>query len=450
MTAESTPTRPPVDPPPARANARSRRPVGEGVLARLLRFSVLTLRKSGRDGITLQSSALAFNTVFAVVPLLAAFLFVGGHVFEAYRPQILAILRQILPYTEDRLLQQIGDFLTQAERLRGIGLAGFVTVALISFASVESTLNRIWNVTSARAWRTRLYSFFMLLLWGPLLIGAAYSVLAVLRRQTAFDRLWQESPVIAAIPFVITAFGLTMLYWLVPNTAVRLRCALIGGVSAALLIEGLRFGFKLYLRVAPGINLVYGGFALALIFMVSIDAAWMIVLLGSEISYTAQHFETMSRRRRAMAPLEGGWLALAVLTLIHEQQAAGRPSVAVEDLASRLELPSASLREALVPLLGAGWLRDLARDGEGLHLARPLADVPTAAIFELYDARQEELFAPLPPAAAARMSALLRRWIEARRAVLQGESVGPAEAPMATPSPTEPGPTALDSRVPVP
>ena len=275
-------------------------------LARLGKFIVLTLRKSGRDGIALHSSALAFSTVFSIIPLLAAFLFVGGHVFQEYRPQVIGILKQILPYTEDRLLAQISDFLSQAEHLRGIGLAGFLVVALITFASIESTLNRIWNITAGRALRTRLYSFFMLLFWGPLLIGAAYSVLAVLRRQTAFERLWENSLPFMAIPFLVTAFGLTMLYWAVPNTAVRFRPALIGGVTAALLIEVLRFGFKLYLRFAPNLSLVYGGFALALFFMLSIDAAWLIVLLGSEISYTSQHFAAICRGGGAHRPLEGG------------------------------------------------------------------------------------------------------------------------------------------------
>lgn len=398
------------------------------LLAEAGRFALLTLRKSGRDGITLHASALAFSTVFATIPLLAAFLFVGGHVFAAYRPQVLAILRQILPYTEDRLLEQIGEFLNQAQHLRGVGLAGFVFVSLVAFASVESTLNRIWNVTSSRSWAKRLYSFFMLLLWGPLLIGAAYSALALLRRQTSFDRLWHESPLVAAIPFVVTAAGLTMLYWLVPNTAVRLRCALAGGASAALVLELLRAGFKLYLELAPGLSLVYGGFALALIFMVSIDGAWTIVLLGCEISYTAQHFRAMSRRRRTIEPLEGGWVALAVLALVAAEERAGASSLAVEDLAARLELPSDTLRPAIAPLVAAGWLREAGRQGEGLRLGKDLAAVELEALFALYDGRQSLLLAAVPEPRAAELRALQEKLVACRRAAL---GPTPVEHPVA-------------------
>ncbi|MEO8503488.1 MAG: YhjD/YihY/BrkB family envelope integrity protein [Acidobacteriota bacterium] len=397
-------------------------------LARLGKFIVLTLRKSGRDGIALHSSALAFSTVFSIIPLLAAFLFVGGHVFQEYRPQVIGILKQILPYTEDRLLTQISDFLSQAEHLRGIGLAGFLVVALITFASIESTLNRIWNITAGRALRTRLYSFVMLLFWGPLLIGAAYSVLALLRQQTTFERLWQESLPVMAIPFLVTAFGLTMLYWAVPNTAVRFRSALLGGVTAALMIEGLRFGFKLYLRFAPNLSLVYGGFALALFFMISIDAAWLIVLLGSEISYTSQHFAAMSRRRRSIAPLEGGWLGLAVLWLIAEHEGAGQTAVPAETLASVLELPTNLLRDAIAPLLAAGLVSVAGRRGEGYRLERRPEEIDAEAVFAAYDGRQLQLLAALGGPASARFAEIQQRLLAARRAALGTETVRSANS----------------------
>jgi len=434
-TPEPAPDLPPPPPAPAR-RIRS-------WLGRAGRFSMLTLRKSGRDGITLQASALAFSTVFAIIPLLAAFLFVGGHVFDAYRPQVIGILRQILPYTEDRLLAQIGQFLNQAQHLRGVGLAGFVFVALIAFASVESTLNKIWNVTSARSWATRLYSFFMLLLWGPLLIGAAYSAIALLRRQTAFDRLWHESPFFMAIPFVVTTCGLTMLYWLVPNTAVRARFALVGGAVAAVLLELLRGGFRLYLQLAPGLSVVYGGFALAMIFMVSIDAAWTIVLLGSEISYTAQHFRAMSRRRRTIEPLEGGWLGLSVLSLVAEAESSGAASLAIEDLASRLELPSDTLRLAVAPLIAGRWLKEAGRRGEGLKLSLSLDEATIESLFAVYDGRQAMLFEALPPERAAVLHALQTKLVDSRRTAL-----GEARIEGRTPRPEGPG--VLDSGASVP
>lgn len=410
----------PRDPPAAGRPAAAPESGIRSGLARLGQFVILTLRKSGRDGILLQSSALAFSTVFAIIPLLAAFLFVGQHIFREYQPQVLGILKQLLPYSDQRLLQQIELFLGQAERLSAVGFAGFMFVLLIAMASVEGTLNRIWNVSSSRAIRTRLYSVLMLLLWGPLLIGAAYSTLALLRRQTDFDRLWHQSLFFMAIPLLATALGLTMLYWAVPNTAVRFRCALAGGVTAALLIEVLRAAFKLYLRLAPNLNLVYGGFALALFFMISIDSAWLIVLFGSEVSYTAQHFPTMARRRRDIAPLEGGWLGAVVLALVTEEQRQGRPAVALEELAAKLELHPAALRQGIAPLLAGGLLADAGRSGEGYRLGDGAERVELERVFELYDGRQRQFFESLAPETAERFLQAQAAFVEARRGVLAG------------------------------
>lgn len=432
MTPEQSPPAPP-DPPAA----RRRRPAPGSRLgvrfAELGRFALLTLRKSGRDGILLQSSALAFSTVFAIIPLLAAFLFVGQHIFHEYQPQVLGILKQLLPYSDQRLLQQIELFLGQAERLRGIGFAGFLVVLLIAMASIEGTLNRIWNVSSSRALRTRLYSVLMLLLWGPILIGAAYSTLALLRRQTDFDRLWHQSLFFMAIPFVVTALGLTMLYWAVPNTAVRFRCALAGGVTAALLIEALRATFKLYLHLAPNLNLVYGGFALALFFMISIDSAWLIVLLGSEVSYTAQHFSTMARRGRIVGPLEGGWLGAVVLALLAQEQRRGNDAVALEELAAKLELPAPALRQGIAPLLAGGLLEGAGRAAEGYRLPAGAEPIRMERVFELYDGTPRQLFDSLSPKTAERFLQAQASFIEARREVFAAGDPLPSQQTGAQP-----------------
>jgi len=59
-------------------------------LARLLaRFFGLTLRQAHEDGIFLTASALAFVTILSLIPLLAAFSFVGARVFNRYQQRSL-------------------------------------------------------------------------------------------------------------------------------------------------------------------------------------------------------------------------------------------------------------------------------------------------------------------------------------------------------------------------
>jgi membrane protein len=391
------------------------------LLSAAARFVALTARKSLRDAVGIEASALAYGTVLSLVPLLAAVLFVGEHVFAEYRAQVLAVLRAILPYTEETLLEYIRSFLTQAQALRGLGLAGFVVVALLTFAGIESTLNRIWNVPRRRPLGVRLYSFVMLLVWGPLLIGATYSGLLLLQQRPAFARLVAESRLLQALPLLATVVGLTIVYWLVPYTRVRLRSALVGGAVAALLFELLRLGIGRYLEVFPGLSLVYGSFALALLFMISIHAAWLIVLLGGEVAYTAQHFATMAREGRLLPALEGPWLALGTLALMADRLEQGEPAVSLAALADALEVPADHLRPALGPLRDAGILQDAGRQGEGYLLGQSPDRIRVAEVLALYDPRRQQLLEALPGPVAERL-----RLLDAALRAARGREVGDA------------------------
>jgi membrane protein len=365
----------------------------------LSQFVRTLAKKTVDDEIPVESSALAFGTVLSLVPLLAAFLWVGRLAFAEYRDQVLRALQEFLPYSEETLLKQITEFLDHAEAIQGVGILGFAIVAIMTFSSIESTINRIWNVTAARSIRVRLTSFLLLLLFGPLLIGAAYSLLAYLRTQPTFDRVFDESWLLQWTPFLVTAFGLTMLYWLVPNTSVRKRAALVGGLSAALLFEGLRAGFHLYLSLVPGLNLVYGGFALALIFMISIQVAWFIVLLGCEVAYGVQHRGWMSESTTTRG-IDPGWLAVAALVNLSKRATSGKRAakkpVRHEALADDLEIPADDLRDLIAPLLEAGWVESADFRSSSYRLKADLETVDVADVLRHYWLSDEALAEAVP------------------------------------------------------
>jgi membrane protein len=304
------------------------------LLRDLGRFLLLTSRKARRDGITLTASALAFITVLALVPLMAAFSFIGARVFHQYNDRALEVFVRVLPYSETTIVDKLDQFLSQAETLQGFGLLGLLIVSISAFATVEQTINKVWHVPRRRPLKVRFLSFTLLLFWGPLLIGATFSALLLLRSRPGFDALFEESLLLNALPFLVTVTGLTMLYWVVPYTTVELRCALAGGVTAALLLELLRQGFTLYIRTFDSMNVVYGGFALALLFIISIQLAWLIVLIGSEVAYTAQHFRELERTEGQLAALQASWVGLVALAVIGERFARGEPTIAHERLAA--------------------------------------------------------------------------------------------------------------------
>ncbi len=357
---------------------------------KVLRFAALSVNKARADNLTQEAAALAFITMVSLVPLLAALSFLGARWFDEKQERTVEILSQVLPYSEATIMVNLQEFLEQAQTIRGFGFVGFILTSLAAFTSVEKTMNRIWNVPGQRPLRSRLLSFTMVLFWGPLVIGATYSLLFYLRQRPAFQTLTGSLP-IQLIPFTVTVLGLTMLYWLVPYTRVEFRSALAGGFSAALLLEVLRQGFGIYVEQVRNISLVYGGFGLLLFFMLSIQFAWWIVLVGSEATFSLQNAAYMSSRRRPAAPLDGRWVALAALVTVAQRFRAGKPVTPHELLSERLRLVAGELGDILKPLLDAGILCESSGDAEGYLLACDPYDLEVTRVFELYEGANRDV-----------------------------------------------------------
>ena len=398
----------------SRAGAGPARPPFHRQLAR---FFAQTFRQGYEDSILLTASALAFVTILSLVPLLAALSFVGARVFSQYPEKSLEVFIQVLPYAEKGLTDKLGEFLDQAATMHGFGFAALFATTLLAFLTIEETFNKIWNVSRRRPLRYRLLTFLLLLFWGPLLIGVTFSSLIMLRQSSAVRELVRGSVLLHLTPFVATIVGLTLLYWLVPSTRVRFRNALAGGLFGAILLEVLRRSFGSYVEVFRGVSTVYGSSAFVLLFMISIELTWTIVLLGSEAAYTAQHFALLSRGLHTHPPIAASWVGLAALAYLardagsggrrSRQGTAGPPPPSSEELAGHLSLPARDLQRALHPLLARGLL--LETPGRAYVLGRDPRELRVEEVFDAYEDRARRSVEHI----SAELRDRLERWVGA-------------------------------------
>jgi membrane protein len=358
---------------------------GPTFAGRLARYFALAFRQSYEDGILLTASALAFVTIFSLIPLLAVFSFVGTRVFSQYPQRSLEVFVQILPYSDKSVVDKIGEFLTQAETIHGVGVLAFIASTLLLYSTVEEALNKIWNVSRQRPFKIRFLSFVLLLFWAPLLVGATFSSLILLRQSPTLRVLFEESILFNVAPFLATVVGLTTLYWVVPYTYVKFRNALAGGLLAGILLEILRQGFGSYVEFFRNVNIVYGSFAFALLFMISIELTWSIILFGAEASYTAQHFDVLARGLHRNPPVQASWVGLAALVLIARRFARGEPILSLDALAERLSLPRREIERILHPLLTHNLLRPLG--DQGYLLGTDPHQIPVEKVLAAYDHR---------------------------------------------------------------
>jgi membrane protein len=412
---------------------------GPSFAGKLARYFHLTFRQSYEDSILLTAAALAFVTVLSLIPLLAAFSFVGTRVFSEYPQRSLEVFVQILPYSEKSVVDKIAEFLDQAGTLHGFGVVVFFATTLVLFSTVEDSLNKIWNVSRRRPFRIRLLSFALLLFWGPLLIGATFSSLIVLRQSPALRQVFQESLLLQVLPFAAAVVGLTTLYWAVPYTTVRLRNALAGGLLAGILLEILRQGFGSYVELFRNVSAVYGSFAFALLFTISIELTWMIILFGGEAAYTAQHFALLAKGLHRHPPVQASWVGLAALTAIARRFHRGEPALSREALADRLSLTTDELERILHPLLTQSLLKLHGENDYGL--AADPRELPVEKVLAAYDHRARRGAELVGGEIAGRLGELIGALASGRSGMLGGLTVADLlEAPRASQAPSLPEP----------
>ncbi len=388
---------------------------------RLGRFFGLTLRQANDDSILLTASALAFVTVLSLIPLLAALSYVGARVFSQYQQRSFEVFVKILPYAEKPITDKLAEFLAQARALHGFGVAAFFVTAMLVFSTIERTINRIWNVGRHRPIRVRLATYLLLMFWGPALLSATFSSLILLRQSPAFRQLVQRSVLLGVLPFVAALVGLVMLYWFVPYTPVRFRNALAGALVAAILLDLLRRGFGLYVEFFRNVSAVYGSFAFALLFMISIELTWAIILYGAEVAYTAQHFPILARGLHRHPPLQAAWVGLAAVAMISGRFVRGETGLSEDELAAQLQVSTLELDRVLHPLLTHDVLRRTKAGEPGYLLAADPQEIGLDKIFQAYDHRARRAVQPLPRDLRQRLEAMV-----ANTATSRGRAIGAA------------------------
>lgn len=344
------------------------------------RFAAIVVGEVRRDELATRAAALAFITIVSLVPVLAAMSLVAGPSADE-DSALFTLLSWLLPYSEATVVSQLREFVDQARAIRGIGVIAFLVTSFTAFFTVDRAINRIFKVGTRRSFPARLRSFTLVLFWTPVMIAAASSSLYVLAQRTASAAF--GGTLLALVPFVVTGVGLTMLYWLVPSAEVGFRHAAIGGAVAAVLLEALRHGFAVYIEFY-NVTRIYGGFGLAILFLVSVQLGWLMVLLGCEVAYCVQNRRQLMREIAPARSANAGWVAVAGLLLITDRFGRGSPIAPRELLAERLQLDLGAVDPVFGPLVDRGLLTP-SSDGAGYLLAADPHRVTIDEVLAIYD-----------------------------------------------------------------
>jgi membrane protein len=352
-----------------------------------------------RDACFELAAALSYVTLISLVPVsaISVALFKSMGVLEFAQNWVVQLLSaHLIPSSISEVASWVDRFVTNLNvaRLSLLGLVVLVLAALSLFATLEGALNRIWKVKRSRRFLDRFTTFWALLTLGPVLIGYSIYLTAWLQ-QTAVDTgLMAVEPLRSLVPvlgpFFFAWIAFALVYYFLPNTKVRVSSALAGAFTAGTLFELWKRGFNFYVsKVIIVQRSVYGSLGLIPVFLGWVFAAWVILLLGSEISHliqTGRHQPWASRGREEGSSWTS-FLGARAFLMAAARLLAGQSPVTGRELAEELGVSRSEIEEALVPILTEGLLLRVEESG-GLVPGVDLAGTGASRLLSALRGRQ--------------------------------------------------------------
>jgi membrane protein len=275
---------------------------------------------------------------------------------------------------------------------------------------IEISLNAIWKTGAQRTFGRRVSDYLSLMLIAPILLIISSSLTVMLSQQVGFmsERFeivgYFHSVILRLLrlsPYVVMWALFTFLYIFMPNTKVRTASAAAGGIIAGTLYQIFQAAYIYFQVGMSNYNAIYGSFAALPLFLTWLQASWMIVLLGAEISYAHQNMDWLeyepqvSGLNRATRNLMAVWLMHKIAQRFFD----GNRGSSLEELSRSSGIPILLVQQTLKELEEAGLVAAvLQRHGAGEQLTpnhgealyQPALPVTNLTIRQVLDRLEEK------------------------------------------------------------
>jgi len=252
-------------------------------------------RRVVRDNLCKESSALAYQSFMAIVPLLAVMFGIAKgfgleQFLERWLTLELADHKEVLAY----LLQFSATALQQAQGgvIAGVGVLFLLFTIVRLLGSVERALNAMWGFSVGQTTLRRVADYMALVLVCPLLLAISSSATIFISAQfSSMIESWvflerahvYLCDIISFIPFVTSSILFAVVLYALPKAPVRVDCALIAGSIAAFIFQHVQSWYIIVQLHCTKVSAVYGSFVAVPLFLVWVWISWLFLLLAGEL-----------------------------------------------------------------------------------------------------------------------------------------------------------------------
>ena len=272
---------------------------------------IYLIYRNYRDGETqILAISLTYYSLLAIFPVVALVLGITKgfgldkifiqKFFELW-PGNNSILRAIIDVAQKLLVS------TESSILTGVGIVILIYSAVKVLIMLENSFNKIWKINKKRSITRRIIDYVAIIFLGPIF----FVLLSTLNSFVADEviRNFPNNPVL--INLVIGFLGpatyiilFSYLFYIIPNTNVKIKPAIFAGIVTTVLTFGWKLLFLLLQSSITRYNIIYGSLALIPIFLIWVQYVWVTILLGAQIAFSIQTSDEFLYNEKIEMPIK--------------------------------------------------------------------------------------------------------------------------------------------------
>ena len=276
-------------------------------------FAWHTLKAFRANQGLLLAGAVAYYALLSIVPLLILSVIALSQLID--QAELLTTLGRYLewlvPGQSGSIITELANFLAHRGSIGWLLLATMLFFSSLAFTVLENAMSVIFIHRVAIRRRHFIFSALMPYCYilslgiGLLLVTLVAGSLQAIGKESVelFGHEWSLHGLSGLLLYLLGLAGeifvLTSVYLVMPVGRLRLRHALLGGVTAALLWEITRHVLVWYFATLSQVNIVYGSLTTAIVVLLSLEIAATLLLLGAQV---ISEYERMARAHPNAAP----------------------------------------------------------------------------------------------------------------------------------------------------
>ena len=260
-------------------------------------FALRVLRAFRKNQGLLLAGAVAYYALLSIVPLLILIVIALSHfVDQALLLETLErYLGWVVPGQAQPIIDELAGFLRHRDVLGWVLAVTLLFFSSLAFTVLENAMSIIFFHRVAVRRRHFLvsaiipYCYILFLGVGLLVVTLVAAGLEVIGRGTIefLGLYWSLDPLSRTALYLLGVAGeilvVTSIYLVMPVGRLRLRHALVGGATAALLWELTRHALVWYFARLSQVNLVYGSLTTAIVVLLSLEILAGLLLVGAQV-----------------------------------------------------------------------------------------------------------------------------------------------------------------------